>query len=47
MSQHITVAAYDPLWVKKYEEEVLLIKESLADNCIATHKVQKEMRLPI
>ena len=23
MSQHITVAAYDPLWVKKYEEEVL------------------------
>lgn len=39
MSQHITVAAYDPLWVKKYEEEVLLIKEILADNCIATYHI--------
>lgn len=39
MSQHITVAAYDPLWVKKYEEEVLLIKEILADNCIAIYHI--------
>ena len=33
MSQHITVVDYNPLWPKKYEEEALLIKDILADNC--------------
>ena len=39
MSQHITVTEYDPLWVKKYEEESLLIKGILADNCIAIYHI--------
>ena len=39
MSQHITVADYNPLWVKKYEEEAFLIKEILADNCIAIYHI--------
>ena len=39
MSQHITVTDYDPLWQKKYEEESLLIKGILADNCIAIYHI--------
>lgn len=39
MSQHITVADYNPLWIKKYEEEAVLIKEILADNCIAIYHI--------
>ena len=39
MSQHITVAAYNPLWAKKYEEESALIKDILADNCIAVYHI--------
>lgn len=36
MSQHITVIEYSPLWKNKYKEESLLIRNILADNCIAT-----------
>lgn len=39
MSQHITVIDYNPLWVKKYEEEFFLIKDILADNCIAIYHI--------
>ncbi len=39
MSQHITVVAYNPLWVKKYEEESFLIRDILADNCIAIYHI--------
>lgn len=39
MSQHIIVTDYNPLWVKKYEEESLLIKGILADNCIAIYHI--------
>lgn len=39
MSQHITIADYNPLWVKKYEEESVLIKDILADNCIAIYHI--------
>lgn len=39
MSQHITVVDYNPLWVKKYEEESVLIKDILADNCIAIYHI--------
>ena len=39
MSQHITVTDYDPLWPQKYEEESLLIKGILADNCIAIYHI--------
>ncbi len=39
MSQHITVTEYDPLWIKKYEEESLLIKNIIADNCIAIYHI--------
>ena len=39
MSQHITVTDYDPLWPPKYEEESLLIKGILADNCIAIYHI--------
>ena len=39
MSQHITVTDYDPLWPPKYEEESLLIKRILADNCIAIYHI--------
>lgn len=39
MSQHITVIDYNPLWVKKYEEESFLIKDILADNCIAIYHI--------
>lgn len=39
MSQHITVVDYDPLWVKKYEEESLLIKDILSNNCIAIYHI--------
>lgn len=39
MSQHITVLDYNPLWVKKYEEESFLIKDILADNCIAIYHI--------
>ncbi len=39
MSQHITVTDYDPLWTKKFEEEALLIKDIIADNCIAVYHI--------
>lgn len=39
MSQHITVTEYNPLWVKKYEEESLLIKDILVGNCIAIYHI--------
>ncbi len=39
MGQHITVVDYNPLWVKKYEEESVLIKDILADNCIVTYHI--------
>ncbi len=39
MSQHITVTEYDPLWTKKFEEESLLIREIIADNCIAVYHI--------
>ena len=39
MSQHITVVDYNPLWVKKYEEESLHIKGILSDNCIAIYHI--------
>ncbi len=39
MSQYITVEAYNPLWTKKYEEESALIKDILADNCIAVYHI--------
>ena len=39
MGQHITVADYNPLWGKKYEEESFLIREILTDNCIAIYHI--------
>ncbi len=39
MSQHITVTAYDPLWAEKFKEESLLIKDVLADNCVAIYHI--------
>ena len=39
MSQHIVVTNYDPLWTKKFEKEALLIKEMIADNCIAIYHI--------
>ncbi len=39
MSQHITVADYDPLWTKKFKEESLLIKDIIANNCIAIYHI--------
>lgn len=39
MSQHITVVDYNPVWIKKYEEESVLIKDILADNCIAIYHI--------
>ena len=39
MSQHITVVDYDPIWVKIYEDESALIKDVLADNCIAIYHI--------
>lgn len=39
MSQHIVVTDYNPLWVIKYEEESLLIKDILADNCISIYHI--------
>lgn len=39
MSQHITVVDYNPLWPKKYEEEALLIKDILANNCVAIYHI--------
>ncbi len=39
MSQHITVTAYDPLWTEKFKEESLLIKDVLADNCVAIYHI--------
>lgn len=39
MSQHITVVDYSSSWVKKYEEESVLIKDILADNCIAIYHI--------
>ena len=37
MSQHIIVTDYDPSWRKKFEEESLLIRDILADICIAVY----------
>ena len=39
MSQHIVVTEYNPLWVKQYEEESLLIKGILAENCVALYHI--------
>ena len=39
MSQHITVIEYSPLWKNKYKEESLLIRNILADNCIAIYHI--------
>lgn len=39
MSRNIIVTDYNPLWVKKYEEESKLIKDILADNCITTYHI--------
>ena len=39
MSQHIIVTDYDPSWRKKFEEESLLIRDILADNCIAVYHI--------
>ncbi len=39
MSQHITVTDYNPLWTKKFEEESLLIKDIIADNCSAIYHI--------
>lgn len=39
MSQHITVADYNPLWVNEYKEESLCIKDILFDNCIAIYHI--------
>ncbi len=39
MSQHITMTAYDPLWTEKFKEESLLIKDVLADNCVAIYHI--------
>lgn len=39
MSQHITVTAYDPLWAEKYEQESALVRDILADNCIAIYHI--------
>ena len=44
MSQHITVVDYNPLWPKKYEEEALLIKDILADNCVAIYHIGSTSR---
>lgn len=38
MSQHITVVDYNP-YGQKYEEEALLIKDILADNCVAIYHI--------
>ncbi len=39
MSQHITVTDYNPLWTKKFEDESILIKDIIADNCIAIYHI--------
>lgn len=39
MSQHIIVTEYNPLWKEKYEEEALLIRKVLVDNCIAIYHI--------
>ncbi len=39
MGQHITVTDYNPLWIKKFDEESLLIKDVIADNCIAIYHI--------
>ncbi len=39
MSQHITVKDYNPLCAIKFEEESLLIKDIIADNCIAIYHI--------
>lgn len=39
MSQHITVTAYDPLWAEKYEQESALVRDILADNCVAIYHI--------
>ena len=39
MSQHIIVTDYDPSWREKFEEESLLIRDILADNCIAVYHI--------
>lgn len=39
MSRHINVIDYNPLWTKKFEEESLLIKDIISDNCIAIYHI--------
>lgn len=39
ISQHIIVTDYDPSWREKFEEESLLIRDILADNCIAVYHI--------
>lgn len=39
MSQHIIVTEYTHLWKNKYKEESLLIRNILADNCIAIYHI--------
>ena len=39
MSQHITVIEYSPLWKNKYKKYSLLIRNILADNCIAIYHI--------
>lgn len=39
MSQHIIVRDYDPLWIEKYREESSLVKDILAENCVAIYHI--------
>ena len=39
MSQHVTVNDYDPEWRKKFKDEALLIKDIIADNCVAVYHI--------
>ena len=39
MSQHIIVRDYDPLWIEKYRKESSLVKDILAENCVAIYHI--------
>ena len=39
MNQHVTVNDYDPEWRKKFKDEALLIKDIIADNCVAVYHI--------
>lgn len=39
MGQHIIVTDYNPLWEKMFGEEASLIKEIIAENCIAIYHI--------